>query len=383
MTDRHHPLSLLALLGCLWLGGCALPGLQHNGATQAQAEPDELEVMAERYQALQKKLRKLAADAPERATLERQAASYLAEFEELALNRARGHERNHELLAAVQVLNGALERLPSKRLQNLRDELNSRRLRELQALAWQEEIADTRHLMEISDILSMRAQLAELTAKERKTLARADQQLELAAQALKGCAREALDAGRPAIAAKCADLAGALAGESYIAEERARIRARLAEKPAPKARKAPKELPGGRREVRQLRLRLHLQVRQGALLEARETLRRLIGIEGETPQFRELKTAIDNAITARVEELAERANRFYREQEYTRARDAWRELLRYDPDNSEARAALERAEKILHKLEELKQQQGESRSTGPDTHPSSEGQGARDNSDTR
>ena len=313
--------------------------------------------MAERYQALQKKLGELAIDAPGRATLEQQAASYLAEFEELALNRARGHERNHELLAAIQVLNGALERVPSKRLQTLRDDLNNRRLRELQMLAWQEEISNTRHLMEITDILNMRARLVELTPKERKTLARADQQLELAAQALKGCAREALDAGGPAIAAKCADLAGLLAGESYITEERARIRARLAEKPAPQARKTAKELPGGRREVRQLRLRLHLQVRQGELLKARETLQRLIGIEGETPQFQELKTAIDNAITARVEELAERANRLYREQEYTKARDAWRELLRYDPDNSEARTALERAEKILHKLEELKKQQ--------------------------
>jgi uncharacterized protein YmfQ (DUF2313 family) len=114
--------------------------------------------------------------------------------------------------------------------------------------------------------------------------------------------------------------------------------------------------------IRKLRIALQSAMTRGDLREAKQRIAELRQLEGDSPQLLELDKAVSGAIAAYINETHERANALYREQQIEAARDLWQKILELDPEDLQARANLERAERVLKKLEEL---QGGTPETAP------------------
>ena len=63
-----------------------------------------------------------------------------------------------------------------------------------------------------------------------------------------------------------------------------------------------------------------------------------------------------------IDSLHKLANEHYRLQRYQEARSAWEEVLKLDPDDPQAGALIERADRVIQKLQSLHQEDG----NGPD-----------------
>jgi len=70
-----------------------------------------------------------------------------------------------------------------------------------------------------------------------------------------------------------------------------------------------------------------------------------------------VRTRLNDAIRSRVRELTSKGDRQYRADNVVRAIHSWEGALELDPDNPELTERLERARKVLARLEELKKRQ--------------------------
>ena len=69
------------------------------------------------------------------------------------------------------------------------------------------------------------------------------------------------------------------------------------------------------------------------------------------------RTRLNNAIRSKVSTLTSEGDRQYRADNVVRAIRSWEQALELDPDNQELTERLERARKVLARLEELKNRQ--------------------------
>jgi len=102
---------------------------------------------------------------------------------------------------------------------------------------------------------------------------------------------------------------------------------------------------------------------RGDLRQAKANLEELRKLEGDTPQLQELDESINAAIAAYIAETHEQANELYRGRQIVQARALWQKILEIDPQDTQARANLERADRVLKKLDEL---QGNTQEVQPD-----------------
>ena len=93
------------------------------------------------------------------------------------------------------------------------------------------------------------------------------------------------------------------------------------------------------------------------LVLARETFSKVPGTTRRDDNVVAMAARLDQAIAARVDELLHRGDRQYRADKVTAAIATWSKAREIDPDNSEITERLERANKVLARLEELKSRQ--------------------------
>ncbi|WJW76240.1 hypothetical protein QVG61_03865 [Thiohalobacter sp. IOR34] len=349
LTRLLHLLPFLLLLGTL--AGCT--GLPQR----SPALPESLEQAAMAYREAQSRLAGIAADDPQRARLERDLRSYRKEFEETAITLAHREERRDRLLAAVQLLERALTLAPSPRLQSLHDDLEARRLATLKRLDWEQDLARSRYLLDQRRLLQARSGAAAGETARQWRLRWIRWELEALSLKHRQCAESALATSQLAIAEACIRQAEAIRGTDFVAAQRRKLAARRKPRPAAARPAAATAAADNADETRRLRLQLRLALRQGDLPQARRLVEQLIARDGETAALLDLKAAIDNAIAARIGALRQQASELYSKQDYLRARARWQEILSLDPEDAEARGLLERVERVIHKLEQLQEQQ--------------------------
>ena len=274
-----------------------------------------------------------------------------------AVHRAEGEDA---ILQALDLLDGGVARFPKdRRLIQERSRLTRKRLSLVRHNDYQLLVEETRHARRLIDLFEERRKLQGLSLTEQWTLGRARERLARAPARLLACAREGIASDEPALAQACLDLAEELRNRDYVADLRARwiatFRPPPTTHPSP-GKKPPAHASHGRIELLHLRRQLYRKLGQGDLLAARRLLARLIRLDRHNPEWRDLKQSLDAAVRARVESLHEQASALYSKQRIRAARQLWQEILRLDPHNTEARNLLQRSERILQKLEQLKQQ---------------------------
>ena len=279
--------------------------------------------------------------------------------EDMALAAARELRDQGEWFQARQLLDKALEQVPeSQPLLQARAEIEAERSARLRYSDCRLGASRARYLSDKARLLEAREALESKDFLQDWLTRRERQELTGLAPQLRDCAIQALNEQRLDLAEDSIAAAAAVGGEEFIAAERQLLvelknpkttTQRQQVKPAIK----PSADETAQTKARRARVALQSAMTRGNLRQAKAHLTELRGIEGDTQDLMELEQAIDQAIAASIVEAHERANALYRERQIVQARDLWQRILELDPDDAQARTNLERAERVLKKLEEL------------------------------
>ncbi len=89
-------------------------------------------------------------------------------------------------------------------------------------------------------------------------------------------------------------------------------------------------------------------------ISAREHLNALQKTDSGNPKWKTLNKSLDKATAREVERLFDNGVSTYSRGNYEQAATLWRKVLELDPEHKQARESLDRAQRVLEKLEELK-----------------------------
>jgi tetratricopeptide (TPR) repeat protein len=114
-------------------------------------------------------------------------------------------------------------------------------------------------------------------------------------------------------------------------------------------------------EAVKLTAEMHQALQQADLPKARDALAQLNTIDHQNPDLIELEHALDQAIAAKVVELIEKGDAFYSHGQIDGAKRIWESALPLQPKNEQLRSRIDRAQRVLEKLRELKEQEAAER----------------------
>ena len=352
----RQPSSLLpALLAALVLSGCSLtPSRDGEILAPVTRAGTEYEQARKRY-------------SNDPAIIE----LYRDRLVELSLTLAQHRRQEGEWYAAERTLQQALDYLPEQpRLEQALNKTTEQRQTRMQQVRDQALADEAAYLLARQDQLREQTRLQSPDYLDAWQRSRVDRQLEALADPLRNCARRNLERDALEQAKRCLELATRIRDPAFVQATRQALQARLAPpqqtqtEPAPAAETTNTSRNAERRQQEsELRARLTQAMNAGDLSQARSITRKLIALKGQTPRLRDLQRSLDTAIQVQIDSLHKLANEHYRSQRYQEAKAAWEEVLKLNPDDPQARTLLERAERVIQKLESLHREEDDSSAT--------------------
>lgn len=347
LMNTRRPLIAL-LVGCLTLTGCQLI------APQKMPQDARMTEALQEFSVAKQALEQSKADPDAR----QQMSSARQTLVVTALQTAEQRQREGALYEALSVLDAALEQVPDSRaLSTARETLEDERGLRLRINDCRIASARARYLADKSDLAQARAPLQAKDFLQDWQDRRETEELTQLATQLRDCGNFALNEQDLDLAEETLTVAARIGGPNFVAEEQLHLQQ---QKSPPKVTQVqPKQKPKrsaeqiAQQKLRRTRLALQSAITRGDLREARIDIAELRKLEGDSEQLLALDRSINTAITAYISDAHERANALYRDREIEQARDMWQRILELDPNDTQARANLERAERVLKKLEEL------------------------------
>ncbi len=144
-----------------------------------------------------------------------------------------------------------------------------------------------------------------------------------------------------------------LEGIQAALEAESRRRAAVAE--SERERQRLRQRQARERRIAELTATVHRRLLTADLAGARRTLEELERLAGPRPDIVELGQAVDAAIAAKVAELTHRGDQLYGAGKLREARHVWAQAARLDPGNAEVQARIDRADRVLRRVQELQQ----------------------------
>ena len=350
----------LALL--LSLSGCA----QLDTVRIGQDRPEDLQILMDRHEyarAGQLLDRHPHLDTEARRT---QLHESISRYEDGTLNSAQKMAGDDNLVGAIGILDEALLKIPgSTRLQYYREDLDNRRTTRLKEHERQKLMARARFLLDEQQLYHEQLNLDPPSLTERWQNSRNLEEIRQLHDGLLACgleklAQEALDP-----AAECLSLAGEIDKTDEVAAALAQLESERSSKQTIVARqkkitRVKKQRTLKKKQVnksQELLTATQTALEKDDLVVARETFEKIPKSTRKNENVLKMEAQLTSAISTRVDELLVKGDRQYRADKVTEAIGTWSRAQAIDPDNSEVIERLERANKVLARLEELKSRQ--------------------------
>lgn len=310
-------------------------------------------------------LESLPPDGPEAAGRQQkrqQIEALIADYERAVLEDVRRKQERDELAKAYKMLDLALRKVPgSARLQQIRAALREQQAERMREIEERLLIADAELLLQKESLWEERAQVKIDGSDGTETRTQTEQvraKLRTCRERLMECGLRALDSGKLERADKCLNLAQQIEHKGDVAQALARLNEKKTSLTRQvRVKKQRTQEVQRRKESEQLLTRLHEAIAAADLPGAQLALSKLDSLGIQSRELADLQQALNNAISAKVEELLEQGNALYRDEKVQEAKAAWEAALTLDPANERARMSIERADTVLKKLQELQQQQ--------------------------
>lgn len=349
---------LALLLSLTSLAGCSAPGLYWPGTT---SEIDEL-LRQQRYGIALSRLQEMSQKDPDNSELvkRRHDAIYQAfRYEQQVIAEAGARHDEGDWQGALAAVDAALARYPeSAPLQQARTEFKTGQERRLAELDTDLMLARGNWLLEQKGGLEQRRALAGASWTDGWRLTGIDDELARLRPALLEQGQRALQEGKLDRAGRCFTLAQQIAADEVARAGLDAIRqTREKQRTATRKRQHTAEVRQVRRQYQAYLATAREALAKDDLIGARDALAEAREINSEDPVFAALAAEHRTRQEQRVEALLSEGSSLYRRGLFHEARDLWQEVVVLDPDNTLAQSRLDRANRVIEKLEHLRSQQ--------------------------
>ena len=358
----HKPIIIITLCTSL-LTGC----IELGSLKIAQDRPEDIAQLLENNEF--SRARRLTERFPAVATAELQAQLSTQEisYENSTLTDANKLESTNELFGAVQLLSSALQQLPhSQILLEYRNRLEEERLENIRTNEQQQIIARAEYILNQRTYYQQQNNLEAPNLIKRWEEARNNKEMETLSEQLSNYGKDAFERDDSQIAQKCLQLSNKLSDNPEARSLLDRINITSNEqheavKQQASINKAKKENRTLKSQVQKTE-RLLKETRQALLdddlVVARASFIQMPSTANRSKEFLMLQETLDQTINSRVTQLTSRGDAEYRTDKVITAINTWSEALKLDPENQSLKERLDRAGRVLVKLEQIKQLQG-------------------------
>ena len=366
---KHKLFRLILALLLPVMAGCSGMDTVRLG----QDRPEDLDRLLEQHEYA--RARQLTSKHPSLDTLEVQTRITGEEtaYEENIYSQARELQSGNDLLGAVQLLSAALQKVPhSTSLRELRNTIEPERVKQLQTNEREQLIARANYILDQRQLYDHQTNLESPSLGKRWEHTRNQKEAIKLSEQLLEHGQQARQDDNPELAKICLQLSqslhkipevDALLADIHTEDEAhkqaARQQTRLAQKKAKhrKAQNRKKE-----QQVQKNKTEVLLAETQQALAEddlqvARAAFVQIPPSAVTDSEVLATQDNLDQAVDVRVKKLMTTGDTQYRADNVLLAVRTWTKALSLDPDNPELRERVERANKVLVRLEELKRQQ--------------------------
>jgi tetratricopeptide (TPR) repeat protein len=358
---NHMKITLVVMLLAI-LYGCT--GI--NNLRVLQDSPGDVEQLLEQNEYA--RVRQLTSRYPEIDTqvLQDQINMREAAYVEAVITDARRQDAENDLLGAVQNLSVALQRVPhSAELRELRQTLERERVQQLKRNERDRLITRANYMLDQQALYQQQVNLTAPSLGQRWEISRYDRE----AIAISG---QLLEHGEYALlqndlesAETCLQLSLSLNHSTTAQETLSRLQSLRASHQQVELKKASIKQAKKEQNIQrsqQQQTEMLLAETQQALEQNKLQVARaaFIQIPAATSNNRAVIAVKDNlraAVNKSVTELVARGDSLYRADNVHEALQHWNEALSLDPDNHALQERIDRANKVLARLEELKRQQ--------------------------
>jgi hypothetical protein len=371
---KHKLFRLILALLLPVMAGCSGMNTVHFG----QDRPEDLDRLLEQHEYA--RARQLTSKHPSLDTLEVQTRITGEEtaYEKKIYSQARELESGNDLLGAVQLLSAALQKVPhGTSLRELRNTIEPERIKQLQTNEREQLIARANYILDQRQLYDHQTNLESPSLGKRWEHTRNQKEAIKLSDQLLGHGQQALQSDNPELARICLQLSqslhktpevDALLADIHTEDEAhkqaARQQTRLAQKKAKRRkaqnRKKEQQVQKNKTEVllaetQQALSEDDLQVARAAFVQIPPSA--ISDSEVLATEVLATQDNLDQAVDVRVKKLMTTGDTQYRADNVLLAVRTWTVALSLDPDNPELRERVERANKVLARLEELKRQQ--------------------------
>jgi len=290
----------------------------------------------------------------------------ISAYEAVVLSDARTRESSDDLYGANELLVVALRKLPeSVRLNEYKSRLDAERAERLRDIERRELLADAEYYVAQQEIYEEHLNLDAPSLVQRLRNSYSQQQAHELAAKLLDCGDECIQKDDLDLADKCLNYARLINNTPEVSAALSQlesVRAEQRQVDEKKTRviqvKEEKRLARKHRDKTQEVLEKTEQALDSNNLPAAYRIFRELPKGGkESSEVVAVRTRLNNAIESKVREMTGEGDRQYRADHVVRAIRSWEGALELDPDNPELIERLERARKVLARLEELKNKQ--------------------------
>jgi tetratricopeptide (TPR) repeat protein len=302
---------------------------------------------------------------PHFAERRRQVEALAADYERETVAQARKELARGNWAAALDRYDAALERLPKSTV--LRDGLAELHQEQSTAVAREELdllIARARWLRDtLSDVEAI-ARIAPRDRDAQRRLADHREQIDAAARRLAGLGAAAFRAGDYRAAERALPLAVELSAAEEVKQPYAELKAWAGERQARKQAARDQRLKetqareaAAKRRFQTAMKAYRAAVDKGELRAALDLLGKLDEMAPDDAALAEERTRLSGALQEETLRLYETGVSLYSRGEFEQAVEVWRRATRLNPDHRETRENLERAERVIEKLQQLRDKQ--------------------------
>jgi hypothetical protein len=344
------------------LSGCA-------GIDQLQVlqdSPDDIEQLLEQNEYA--RIRQLTGRYPEIDTTVLQDLISMREgaYVEAVITEARRQEAEDDLLGAVQSLSIALQRVPhSDDLRTLRQKLERERVQQLKINERERLITRANFMLDQQALYQQQANLTSPSLGQRWEISRNNREALVLSGQLLEHGEYALLQNDLTSAETCLQLSLRLNHSTRAQETLSRLQSlrashqqvEIKKASITKAKKEKKIQHSQQQKTKVLLAETQQALEQNNLQVARAAFVQIPAATSNNSEVVAVKDNLREAVDRHVSRLVTEGDSFYRADNVHEALQRWNEALSLDPENQALQERIDRANKVLARLEELKRQQ--------------------------
>ena len=359
---RNHVLTLAGAILLSILAGCS--GV--NTLQLVQDRPEDLQLLLEQHE--YSRARQLTGRYPalDSSRVQQDITLRESDYVQSVYTDARALESEHDLLGAVQLLSGALQRVPhSDQLRGLRNSLEQERVHQLKTNERKQLVTRANYMIDQQQLYLQQANLEQPSLTRRWENSRNE-------KASATLSRQLLEHGEYALQQEDLDNAQICLELSLALQPTPEAHSMLSEVVA--TRQSQQQLEQQKASVRQVRKQKQVNKKQQQKTEvllaetqqalnnndlqvARSAFVKIPPSASNRSEVRSIQNDLDRAVSTQVTSLMAKGDSQYRADKVKDAVGTWEEARALDPDNPELKERIDRANKVLARLEELKSQQ--------------------------